>query len=82
MYWSRKTERAKKPVLEDSWRGSDYVRIWVRRVAVGVGVEHFGRPCSRDIWAVATESLEIVGGGTWVRVLIVDWREFSDPFDI
>ena len=33
-------------------------------VAVGVGVEHFGRPCSREIWIVATESLEIVGGGT------------------
>ena len=54
----------------------------MRRVAVGVAVEHFGRPCSGDIWTVATEILEIVGGGTWVRVLIVDLVEFSDPFDI
>ena len=53
----------------------------MRRIAVGVGVEHFGRPCSSDIWSVATESLEIVGGGTRVRVLIADLREFSDPFD-
>lgn len=73
---------AKKPVLKDSWRGSDNVRIWVRSVAVGVGVVHFGRPGSRDIWTVATESLKIVGGGTWVRVVIVDLRDYSDPFDI
>ena len=53
----------------------------MRRVVVGVSVEHFGRPCSSDIWSVATESLEIVGGGTRVRVLIADLREFSDPFD-
>ena len=44
----------------------------MRRVAVGVGVEHFGRPCSRDIWTVAMESLGMVGGGTRVRVLIAD----------
>ena len=31
---------------------------------------------------MATESLEIVGGGTRVRVLIVDSVEFSDPFDM
>ena len=54
----------------------------MRRVAVGVGVEHFGRPCSKEIWTVAMESLEIVGGGTWVRVRIVDLVEFSDPFVI